>query len=123
MKDIKFRAVVLLSQPVLASTLLMKAKLDGLIHQECTWILGVMQETEVEDNNNFSTELPGEIIEIKLTGRHHPFLTFDYFMEDSIAIFQKTLKYPEKDNFSSQRLIEYVCHNDEFEQFGKYLSK
>ena len=124
MKDIKFRAVVLLSQPVVTSTLLKKAKLNGLIHQECTWIMGVMQETEVSEHNNFSMELPGEIIEIKFTGRHHAFLSFDYFMEDSIAIFRKALKYPEKNNFSSQRLIDYViCHNDEVEQFGKYLGK
>ena len=47
MKDIKFRAVVLLSQPVVTSTLLKKAKLNGLIHQECTWIMGVMQETKL----------------------------------------------------------------------------
>ena len=124
MKDIKFRAVVLLSQPVVTSTLLKKAKLNGLIHQECTWIMGVMQETDVSEHSNFSMELPGEIIEIKFTGRHHTFLSFDYFMEDAIAIFRKALKYPEKNNFSSQRLIDYViCHNDEVEQFGKYLSK
>ena len=123
MKNINFRAVVLLSQQELTSTLLKKAKLDGLIRQECTWILGVMPETEVADHNDFSMELPGEIIEIKLTGRHQPFLSFDYFMEDSIAIFQKALKYPEKRNFGSQRLIDYICHNDEVEQFGKYLSK
>ena len=123
MKEIKFRAVVLLSQPVVTSTLLNKAKLHGLIRQECTWILGVMQKTEVADHNNFGMELPGEIIEIKFTGRDHAFLSFDYFMEDSIAIFQKALKYPEKRNFGSQRLIDYICHNDEVEQFGKYLSK
>ena len=124
MKDIKFRAVVLLSQPVVTSTLLKKAKLHGLISIECTWILGVMQGTELSDHNNFSMELPGEIIEIKFTGRHHTFLSFDYFMEDAIAIFRKALKYPEKNNFSSQRLIDYViCHNDEVEQFGKYLGK
>ena len=40
-----------------------------------------------------------------------------------IAIFRKALKYPEKKNFSSQRLIDYVCHNDEVEQFGKCLCK
>ena len=123
MKDIKFRAVVLLSQPVVTSTLLKKAKLNGLIHQECTWIMGVMQETDVSEHSNFSMELPGEIIEIKFTGRDHAFLSFDYFMEDSIAIFRKALKYPEKKNFSSQRLIDYVCHNDEVEQFGKCLCK
>ena len=123
MKDIKFRAVVLLSQPVVTSTLLKKAKLNGLIHQECTWILGVMQETEVSDQNHFSMKLPNDIIQIKFTGRHDALLSFDYFMEDSIAIFQKALKYPEKNNLSSQRLIDYVCHNDEVEQFGKCLSK
>ena len=66
MKDIKLRAVVLLSQPVLTSALLKKAKLDGLINVNCTWILGVMQTEQVLGHSDLFLDLPIEIIEIEV---------------------------------------------------------
>ena len=107
MKDIKVRVVVLLSQPVRTSLLLKEAKLYGLINLNCTWILGVMQTAQVVDHSDPFLDLPSEIIELKLTGRHDAFVSFDYFMEDSIAIFQKALKHSKQIEVSNQKYNFY----------------
>ena len=107
MKDIKLRAVVLLSQPVLTSTFLKKAKLYGLINVNCTWILGVMQTAQFLGRSDLFLDLPSEIIELKFTGRHDAFVSFDYFMEDSVAIFQKALKHLKQFNVSNQEYNFY----------------
>ena len=106
-KGIKVRAVVLLSQPVLTSTFLKKAKLYGLLNVNCTWILVVMQTAQVLDQSDLFLEQPSEIIELKFTGRHDAFVSFDYFMEDSIAIFKKALKYLNTFNVSNQENNSY----------------
>ena len=115
MKDSKVRTVVLLSQPVLTSALLSKAKLYGLINMNCTWILGVMQTAQVLDHSDPFLDLPSEIIELKFTGRHDAFVSFDYFMEDSIAIFQKALQHSKTFNVRSQE------HNF-YQDFSKYVN-
>ena len=102
-KGIKVRALVLLSQPVLTTTFLKKAKLYGLINVNCTWILGVMQTAQVLDQSDLFLNLPSEIIELKFTGRHDAFVSFDYFMEDSIELFKKALKYLKTFNVSNQK--------------------
>ena len=107
MKDIKVSAVVLLSQPVLTTTFLKKAKLYGLINVNCTWILGVMQTAQFLGRSDLFLDLPSEIIELKFTGRHDAFVSFDYFMEDSVAIFQKALKHLKQFNVSNQEYNFY----------------
>ena len=122
-RDSKFRAVVLISQPVITSTFLKKAMLHGLINLNSTWILGVIQAAQFEGHENVSVELPNEIIEMKLIGQRDRFASFDYFMQDSISIFQNALKYMEKYNVNSRSPINFVCPDDDVDNFSKNLSK
>ena len=82
-----------------------------------------MQAARYAGHDNYSQELPSEIIELKLTGQRDKFATFDYFMEDSISIFQNALKYLEKYNITSNSSIIYVCPDDDVDYFGKTRSK
>ena len=119
-KDNTFRAVVIFSQPVLASTFLKRAKLRGLVRLECTWVLGVMHAALAASHDDISPELPSEIIELKVSGRRNTSALFDNLMEDSIGLFGNGLTYLEKTNVSTHVLLKSGCHDDK-ENFGENI--
>ena len=121
-KENTFRAVVIFSQRVLASTFSKRANLRGLVHLECTWVLGVIQAAPAAGHYDVSPELPSEIIELKFSGRRNTSALFDNLMEDSIGLFRNGLTYLEETNASTQDLLKSGCHDDK-ENFGQNIYK
>ena len=117
-----FRVVVIFSQPVLASTFLKRANLRGLVHMECTWVLGVIHAAPAVGPDDDPPELPSEIIVLKFSGRRNTSALFDNLMEDSIGLFRNGLTYLQKTNVSTQDLLKSSCHDDK-ENVGQNIYK